>query len=136
MIKKKILAHNECTKHVSHCYCFFGIHAKNSLMPWTNISSFSASPIEHVIYTIKYLLTDLCIYTQRWTYWLTISGCFSNTEYKLILIHSYSWISLFKSKIFIYRQLAKAGVLSWKGHNSHGPRPRESWGLPLAIMLF
>ena len=41
------------------------IEKKNSLMPRTNISSFSASPIESGVYTSKYLLTDVCIYTQR-----------------------------------------------------------------------
>lgn len=50
--KKKILARDECTKHVRYCYCFFGIDAKN-LMLWTNISSFATSSIDCVLHITK-----------------------------------------------------------------------------------
>ena len=60
MIEKKILAHEECTKHVRHCYCYFGIYAKNSLMPLTTSSFFSAVPTERVL-SLAYILN---------TYWL------------------------------------------------------------------
>lgn len=50
--KKKILAHDECTKHVRYCDCFSGIDAKNSML-WTNISSFATSSIDCVLHITK-----------------------------------------------------------------------------------